>query len=43
VDADAAFVRPGPRVVDGIETLAHIAHPDVVPPTPGMSVQIRGV
>jgi iron complex transport system substrate-binding protein len=30
VDADAAFVRPGPRVVDGVETLAGIAHPDVV-------------
>ena len=27
VDADAAFVRPGPRVVDGVETLAGIAHP----------------
>ena len=42
VDADAAFVRPGPRVVDGIETLAHIAHPDAVRRGPGMSVQIRG-
>jgi iron complex transport system substrate-binding protein len=28
VDADAAFVRPGPRLVDGVETLAHIAHPE---------------
>jgi iron complex transport system substrate-binding protein len=41
VDADAAFVRPGPRVVDGIETLAHIAHPDAVSAPPGMSAQIR--
>lgn len=30
-DADAMFVRPGPRVVDGIEALAGIAHPGVVP------------
>jgi iron complex transport system substrate-binding protein len=30
VDADAAFVRPGPRVVDGVEALAGIAHPDAV-------------
>jgi iron complex transport system substrate-binding protein len=28
VDANAAFVRPGPRVIDGVETLAAIAHPD---------------
>jgi iron complex transport system substrate-binding protein len=28
VDADAAFVRPGPRLVDGVETLASILHPD---------------
>jgi iron complex transport system substrate-binding protein len=42
VDADAAFVRPGPRVVDGVETLAHIAHPDSVNAPAGMSVQLRG-
>lgn len=30
VDADAAFVRPGPRVVDGVEALAAIAHPEVI-------------
>jgi iron complex transport system substrate-binding protein len=28
VDADSAFVRPGPRLVDGVETLAAILHPD---------------
>ena len=27
VDADSHFVRPGPRVVDGAETIAHILHP----------------
>jgi iron complex transport system substrate-binding protein len=31
VDADAAFVRPGPRVVDGVEVLAAIVHPGSVP------------
>jgi iron complex transport system substrate-binding protein len=31
VDADAAFVRPGPRVVDGVEALAGIAHPGGIP------------
>jgi iron complex transport system substrate-binding protein len=28
VDADAAFVRPGPRLVDGVEALAALIHPD---------------
>jgi iron complex transport system substrate-binding protein len=41
VDADAAFVRPGPRVVDGVETLAHIAHPDVTNAVPDMLALIR--
>jgi iron complex transport system substrate-binding protein len=41
VDADAVFVRPGPRVVEGVETLAHIAHPGAVSPPPGLSVQVR--
>jgi iron complex transport system substrate-binding protein len=41
VDADAAFVRPGPRVVDGVETLAHIAHPDAINAEPGMLALIR--
>ncbi|MGH8975662.1 MAG: cobalamin-binding protein, partial [Acidimicrobiia bacterium] len=27
VDADAVFVRPGPRLIDGVEALAGIAHP----------------
>ena len=41
VDADAAFVRPGPRIVDGVQTLAHIAHPETVSPLPGMSLRVR--
>ena len=36
VDAASYFSRPGPRLVDGIELLAHILHPDRVPqPPPG--------
>jgi iron complex transport system substrate-binding protein len=31
VDADAAYVRPGPRLVDGVEALAALLHPDVMP------------
>jgi iron complex transport system substrate-binding protein len=41
VDADAAFVRPGPRVVDGVETLAHIAHPESVRAPLGMAELVR--
>ena len=28
VDADGQFARPGPRLVDGVEALAAILHPD---------------
>jgi iron complex transport system substrate-binding protein len=31
IDADAIVVRPGPRVVDGVEALGSILHPDAVP------------
>lgn len=31
VDAAAYFSRPGPRVVDGIELLGHLLHPELVP------------
>ena len=30
VDAAASFSRPGPRLVDGVELLAHLLHPDVI-------------
>lgn len=30
VDANASFARPGPRLVDGVQDLASILHPDVV-------------
>jgi iron complex transport system substrate-binding protein len=31
VDAAAYFSRPGPRLIDGLEMLAHLLHPDLVP------------
>lgn len=31
VDAAAYFSRPGPRLVDGLELLAHLLHPDALP------------
>jgi len=35
VDAAASFSRPGPRLVEGVELLAHLLHPDRVPAPPG--------
>jgi iron complex transport system substrate-binding protein len=32
VDAASTFSRPGPRLVDGVELLGHILHPDCVDP-----------
>ncbi|MFC8504741.1 ABC transporter substrate-binding protein, partial [Pedococcus sp. NPDC057267] len=35
VDANASFARPGPRLVDGVEALAAVLHPDAAqPPRP---------
>jgi iron complex transport system substrate-binding protein len=34
VDAAAYFSRPGPRLIDGLELLAHILHPELVPESP---------
>ena len=34
VDASSYFSRPGPRLVDGIELLAHLLHPELVPTPP---------
>jgi iron complex transport system substrate-binding protein len=42
VDADAAFVRPGPRLVDGVEALASIAHPALCAAPDGMVWPVRG-
>jgi iron complex transport system substrate-binding protein len=34
IDADGIVVRPGPRLVDGVEAMAAILHPDAVPAAP---------
>ena len=37
VDASASFSRPGPRLVDGLELLGHLLHPDLVPAPEGLA------
>jgi iron complex transport system substrate-binding protein len=34
VDASAYFSRPGPRLIEGLELLGHILHPDRLPDAP---------
>jgi iron complex transport system substrate-binding protein len=34
-DAAAWFSRPGPRLLDGLEWLAHVLHPGRMPEPPG--------
>jgi iron complex transport system substrate-binding protein len=41
VNASAYFSRPGPRVVDGLELLASILHPDRVPDAPGEALTVE--
>jgi iron complex transport system substrate-binding protein len=41
VDAAAYFSRPGPRLVDGLELMAHILHPDLVPEAPGAVYEVE--
>ena len=40
VDAAAYFSRPGPRLIDGLELLAHILHPRLVPAAPGEALEL---
>jgi iron complex transport system substrate-binding protein len=40
VDAAATFSRPGPRLVEGLETLAHVLHPDRVLEAPGPALVV---
>jgi iron complex transport system substrate-binding protein len=40
VDASAHFSRPGPRVIEGLELLAHILHPDLVPQPSGRALTV---
>jgi iron complex transport system substrate-binding protein len=41
VNAAAYFSRPGPRIVDGLELLASIIHPELVPETPGEALTVE--
>lgn len=42
IDADGLVVRPGPRLVDGVEAIAAILHPDAVPAAPpGAIARVR--
>jgi iron complex transport system substrate-binding protein len=42
VDASAYFSRPGPRLIDGLELLGHILHPDALPraPEPAQAIEV---
>jgi iron complex transport system substrate-binding protein len=40
IDADGIVVRPGPRLVDGIEALASLLHPGAVPDRPGTTARV---
>lgn len=41
VDAAAYFSRPGPRLIDGLELLAHVLHPDRVPEPPADALTVE--
>ena len=41
VDGSAYFSRPGPRLIDGLELLAHILHPECVPDAPAQALVLR--
>jgi iron complex transport system substrate-binding protein len=40
VDANGLLTRPGPRLVDGLETLAHALHPGLVRDAPGAVLDV---
>lgn len=46
VDASAYFSRPGPRLIDGLELLARIIHPESLPDAPveteALALRVRG-
>ena len=41
VDAAAYFSRPGPRLVDGLELMAHVLHPHLVPDAPAAVYEVE--
>ena len=40
IDADSLVVRPGPRLIDGVEAIAAIVHPGAVSPPPDGQVAL---
>jgi iron complex transport system substrate-binding protein len=41
VDAASYFSRPGPRIVDGLELLAHILHPELFDQAPARALPVE--
>jgi iron complex transport system substrate-binding protein len=41
VDASAYFSRPGPRLIDGLELLGHILHPERLPSAPAEVLEVE--
>jgi iron complex transport system substrate-binding protein len=41
IDAAAYLSRPGPRLVDGVELLAHLLHPERVPEGPDGALEVE--
>jgi iron complex transport system substrate-binding protein len=41
VDAAAYFSRPGPRLVDGLELMGHLLHPDLLPDAPAAVYEVE--
>jgi iron complex transport system substrate-binding protein len=41
VDASSYYSRPGPRLIDGLELMAHILHPDRVPRAPAEALAVQ--
>jgi iron complex transport system substrate-binding protein len=41
VNASAYFSRPGPRLIDGLELLAHVLHPDKLEQSPGDALAVE--
>jgi iron complex transport system substrate-binding protein len=41
VNASAYFSRPGPRLIDGLELLAHILHPELVPAETAEAIELE--
>jgi iron complex transport system substrate-binding protein len=41
VDASSYFSRPGPRIIDGLELLASILHPELFPDAPAQALRVK--